>query len=141
MDAEAAKTITTEFDRMIGMMGVGELRAEIRSQGKLLEEVRNELKSKPIFNPRLCNEQQADIDHVKTALFGPYDHPGGVVARVAATEQAIAAAVPPDLNPRLTDLEGRMKLLIWLVAATVTATLGILTYTVAELIVHALSHS
>ena len=122
MDTETKSAISAEFDRMIGVMGIGELRAQIQHQTKLLDEVRHDLKQRPTFNPQTCVDQQADIDHVKTTLFGPYDKPGGVVGEIS-------------------DLNSRVKLLLWIVVFLATTSGGVLTYAIAELAVKALSKS
>ena len=130
MDAETKQAVTEEFDRMISMMGVGELRAEIHGQGKLLQEVRDDLKHRPLVDLRRCEEQQQDIDNVKTALFGHYDQPGGMTSRVSRLEDS----VPEKLGPRLTSLEERMRLLIYLTGGVFGTTVLIVGYTVVDFI-------
>ena len=56
-----------------------------------------------------------ELSKVKTTLFGPYDHPGGLV-------------------DRLGQLEARMRLLVWLAALSLGTTLTATAYAISSII-------
>jgi hypothetical protein len=108
--------VNAQFDRFLGALGVGEMRAEIRNQGALLKEVRDELHNAPRFDPRVCRDQDKEISNIKTTLFGPYDEPGGLVVAMA-------------------NQQARTKLLLWLVVFAATTAGGTFAYGFVELII------
>jgi uncharacterized membrane protein len=52
-------------DRILSALGIGELRSDVKHLSKTVEEIREDQKSMPRFDPETCRAQQTQIDRLK----------------------------------------------------------------------------